>query len=174
MKCTNCGKNNAVYHYHFNLNGEEQEAHLCAECAGNLAPEREFAAKTREVFGDLFDGGLFGGDFFGRGSLGGNLLSGFFGEDPFESFFGSRTWSPFAMLGVPKIEISFPEAQRGLSPSGTAESGKETAQVDPELSKKRQLNALRAQMEAAAKNEEYEKAAQLRNRLRALEKENDK
>lgn len=175
MKCTNCGKNNAVCHYHFNLNGNEQEAHLCAECAGKLAPEREFAAKTREAFGDFFDGGLFGGDLFGRRSLGGNLLSGFFGEDPFEGFFGSRMWSPFAMLGMPKIEISFPEAGSGeAAPAAAQETGKQEAGVDPELSKKRQINQLRAQMKAAAKNEEYEKAAQLRDQLKALEKENEK
>ena len=143
MKCTNCGKNNAVYHYHFNLNGETQEAHLCAECAGKLAPEREFAAKSREMFGDMFDG--FDSDLFG----GGNMLKSFFGGDPFGDLFGG--WSPFALLGAPRIEISFPETGR---------------------SRTRQVNELRAKLENAVKNEEYEQAAKLRDRLRALEKEN--
>ena len=33
MKCTNCGKNNASYHYRYNINGTVTEAHLCPECA---------------------------------------------------------------------------------------------------------------------------------------------
>ncbi len=161
MKCTNCGKNNAVYHYHFNLNGETQEAHLCAECAGKLAPEREFAAKSREMFGDMFDG--FDSDLFG----GGNMLKSFFGGDPFGDLFGG--WSPFALLGAPRIEISFPETGRSRTRSADTEA--RTA-VDPELAKKRQVNELRAKLENAVKNEEYEQAAKLRDRLRALEKEN--
>ena len=173
MKCTNCGKNNAVYHYHFQLNGETQEAHLCAECAGKLAPEKEFAAKSRELFGDVFDDGFFGGSLFGRGPVGGSLLSGLWGDDPFESFFGGRAFNPFALLGVPRIEISFPEAGQAESVTGSTEAASKKAEVDPELAKKRQINQLRAQMKAAAESEDYEEAAQLRDQLRALENGKD-
>lgn len=166
MKCTNCGKNNAVYHYHFNLNGQEQEAHLCPACAGKLQPEREFAAKSREMFGDMFDDGFFGG-FPDQRSFGGGLLNSFFGGDPFEGLFGGSL-SPFALLGAPRIEISFPETERGETGTGKAEGGKR-AEVDPELAARRELNALRARMEEAVKNEEFEKAAQLRDRIRAME-----
>lgn len=170
MKCTNCGKNNAVYHYHFDLNGETQEAHLCAECAGKLAPEKEFAAKSRKLFGDMFDDGFFDGSLFGREPFGGNMLNGFFGGDPFESFFGGA-FSPFALLGTPRIEISFPEAERSESVTGSTETAPRKAAVDPELAKKRRINELRAQMKAAAESEDYEKAAALRDQLRALEGE---
>lgn len=170
MKCTNCGKNNAMYHYHFEMNGETQEAHLCEECANKLQPEREFASRTQEMFGDMFPGGLLGGSLFDRQPKRG-LLDGFFGRDPFEGFFGGSLMSPFAMLGMPRIEITFPEAE-----SRTAErtESRETGGVDPELARRRRLNALREQMRAAAQAEDYEKAAQLRDQLKALEKEDDK
>ena len=138
MKCTNCGKNNAVAHYRFELNGEIQEAHLCADCAAKLQPEREFVSGANDLFGDLFDGGFFGGDIFGSRFPGSGMLRGLLGADPFEGFFGrTMTFNPFAML--------------------------------PELSKKRELNALREQLRLAVEKEEYEKAAELKAKLRALE-----
>lgn len=165
MKCTNCGNNNAMYHYCFELNGERQEAHLCPECAKKLQPEREFASRTRELFGDVFSDGFFGESLFDRRPARG-LLDGFFGRDPFEGLFGGSLLSPFAMLGMPKIEMSFPEA------GNTAPAGTETAQkagVDPDLARERERNALREQMKAAAEAEDYEKAAQLRDRLKELD-----
>lgn len=163
MKCTNCGKNNAVNHYRYELNGQVTEAHLCADCARELQPEREFAARSREMFGDVFGDGLLGGSLMGRSPARG-LLGSFFGGDPFEDFFGGFR-SPFALLGMPRIEITFPEAEGQAKPQEAAGNGP----VDPELAKKRQINQLREQMRAAAEREDYESAAKLRDQLRALE-----
>ena len=170
MKCTNCGKNNAMYHYRFEVNGQAGEAHLCAECAEKLQPQREFASRTRDMFGDIFSGGFLGGSLFG-GRPAGGLLDGFFGWDPLEDFFGGALLSPFAAARMPRIEISFPETGTGAAEkTGTAEK----AGVDPELARKRELNALREQMKAAAEAEDYEKAAELRDKLKAMEKEDGK
>ena len=172
MKCTNCGKNNAVAHYRFELNGEIQEAHLCADCAAKLQPEREFVSGANDLFGDLFDGGFFGGDIFGSRFPGSGMLRGLLGADPFEGFFGrTMTFNPFAMLGVPRIEISFPDAGNGErdNRSGAGGESAKSGGVDPELSKKRELNALREQLRLAVEKEEYEKAAELKAKLRALE-----
>ena len=159
MKCTNCGKNNAVSHYRYEINGKVTEAHLCADCARELQPEREFAARSRELFGDM-------GSFFDAPLTGGGLLRSFFGSDPFEGFFGG----PLSLFGAPRIEISFPDAGE------SAERPEQRAAqplVDPELSKRREINALREQMRAAAESEDYETAARLRDKLRELEKKND-
>ena len=168
MKCTNCGKNNAVNHYRYEINGQVTEAHLCADCARELQPEREFAARSREMFGGMLDDGFFGRSLFderpGRG-----LLGSFFGGDPFEDFFGGFQ-SPFAMLGMPRIEITFPEAQtQSQAPEQGAPA--EQGQQDPELAKKRRINELREQMRAAAEREDYESAAMLRDQLKKLEGE---
>ena len=156
MKCTNCGKNNAVSHYRYEINGKVTEAHLCEECARQLQPEREFAAMSRELFGDM-------GSFFDAPLTGGGLLRSFFGRDPFEGFFGG----PLSLFGAPRIEISFPGAPEGAAkPESAAQP-----LVDPELSKRREINALREEMRAAAESEDYEKAARLRDKLRAMEKD---
>lgn len=159
MKCTNCGKNNAVVHYRYEVNGEATEAHLCADCARKLQPERELAAMSREMFGGMLDG-----DFFTSPFAGGGLLRSFFGRDPFEGFL------PLSLFGAPRIEISFPEASGAEAATGTAGS----TGVDPELSKRREINALREQMRAAAESEDYERAAQLRDKLREMEKNDSK
>lgn len=167
MKCTNCGKNNAVSHYRYEVNGKITEAHLCADCARELQPEREFAARSRELFGDMFSHGFLASPLMGgRQSQG--LMESVFGRDPFEDFFGGGFFdSPFALLGTPRIEISFPEAERAPAKPGDGE----TLQVDPELSRQREMNAIREQMRAAAESEDYEKAARLRDKLRELEKD---
>ena len=164
MKCTNCGNNNASYHYRTNLNGEVTEAHLCPECAAELQPEKEFAVRRQELFGDLFRDDFFGGK---------SLLDGFFNRDPLETFFGRSLFgrSPFAMLGAPMIEIRFPDAGKATPEPERKPEGTEKPAIDPELSKKREMNALREQMRAAAEVEDYEKAAELRDQLRAMENE---
>ncbi len=165
MKCTNCGKNNASYHYRMNVNGQVTEAHLCPECAAKLDPMREMASESRSLFGDAFGGDLFE-DFFSQ-----SPFEGFFGEGVLGGYpFGRR--SLFAPLGglfggyaPARIEITFPE---GASNTDTAPREDNTS-ADPELSKRREINALRAQMEEAAKAEDYERAAKLRDELRRLE-----
>lgn len=153
MKCTNCGKNNAVSHYRYEINGKVTEAHLCEECARKLQPEREFAAMSRELFGDM-------GSFFDTPFMGGGLLRSFL--DPFEGLLGG----PLSLFGAPRIEISFPEAGESTAKPQSATD----PLVDPELSRKREINALREEMRAAAESEDYEKAAQLRDKLREMEK----
>lgn len=153
MKCTNCGKNNAVSHYRYEINGKVTEAHLCEECARKLQPEREFAAMSRELFGNM-------GSFFDTPLMGGGLFRGLL--DPFEGFFGG----PLSLFGAPRIEISFPDAGESAAKTESAAD----PLVDPELSKRREINALREEMRAAAESEDYEKAARLRDKLREMEK----
>ncbi len=159
MKCTNCGKNNAVYHYCVQINGQTREAHLCPECAGKLQPEREFASESRSLLGDFFSRDLWE-DFFDprpAPGLAGGLLSPLLGS----GFFG-----PFALTGAPRIEISFPDAQGRQAP---APQPAEDQAVDPELAKMRRINELRSKMHDAAQMEDYETAARLRDQLKKLE-----
>ncbi len=153
MKCTNCGKNNASFHYEYNINGQRTELHLCPECAAKLQPEREFANRTQSLFGDFFNDGFFGGSLLNDSIFG----DGFFGNgsffEPMVSFFP-------AMLMPVRVQRVAP-----------AQTGAETTvQADPELSRQREVNALREQMKAAAEAEDYERAAKLRDELKKLEK----
>ncbi|MBR7082111.1 MAG: UvrB/UvrC motif-containing protein [Oscillospiraceae bacterium] len=141
MKCENCGKHEANYHYTSNINGAVTEKHLCSECAGKLGLET-----------DIFAGG---GDMFE------SMIAGMFGRsrrlfDAFSPFSGMSFSMPTMLL--PRIEIKLEN------------NGKEAeSAADPELKKAREINALRAQMSAAAEKEDFEKAAEIRDRIRELE-----
>ena len=89
----------------------------------------------------------------------GQLMRGFF-EDSFERIaspftFGARD---FLRLGERKQE----------EPCGCSKC-EEKAEVDPEIAKRREINALRHQMKMAARAEDFEKAAELRDKIRSLE-----
>ena len=166
MKCTNCGKNNASYHYKYNINGNVTEAHLCPDCAAKLAPEKEFAARTNSMFRDFFNDSFFGDSFLDDGFFGNSM----FGQSPMRSMFAPiMTFGIPAML-MPGMEIRYTHPGQ-VQETGSGEIGSDNnVKVDPELSRKREINALRHQMKAAAKAEDYEKAAELRDKLRELEK----
>ena len=161
MKCTNCGKNNASYHYRYNINGTVTEAHLCPECAAKMAPNMQLS---------------FGGS--GMGMLEGMMRSfmndDFFGDFMNDGFFGRSMFAPVMTFGfpavlMPGVEVRYPSGTPEVGNAQSQPAQEQNSQVDPELSKRREINALREQMKAAAESEDYEKAAELRDQLRKLE-----
>lgn len=149
MKCEKCNQNEASVYYRTSINGETSEQHLCADCAGELGLDKAFSWQSRDLFEEAFGG--------------------FFGRDPFESFFGGSLLPSFArrtmapMLTLPRIEIRLAEPETGTkAPAET--------KTDPELERRREINALREQMNTAVRAEDFEKAIELRDKLRELEK----
>lgn len=160
MKCEKCGNNEAVFHYQANVNGDKSEFHLCADCA------------KAEGFGDMLDfrpRSMFEGFF--REPFG--FADSFFRE-PFgsfdrlaESFFGRGLAAP--AIEAPSVNVSVGEAEKATE---TEEKLKDNIPRDAgeEFRKKRELFALRHQMRAAVRAEDFEKAAELRDKIRELEK----
>jgi len=157
MKCEKCN-NDAVFHYQSNINGEKSEYHLCAECvkAEGLGEMLEF--RPRSMF-----------ENFWREPFGG--LMGSFYNDPFSSiadgFFGRSLFAP--TLTMPSVKIAVGE------PDKTTDCGcrcKDNIPEDAgeEIRAKRELHALKHRLKAAVKAEEFEKAAELRDKIRELEK----
>ncbi len=156
MMCEKCGKFEATCHYSSNINGKITESHLCPECAGQADWGHGFFDETEKMFNDMF--GRFD-SFFGRPMLG----SGF--------GFGSMLPSLFAprgALGLKERPAKVEETPVQAAPNEAA--AQTTGQADPEISKKREINELREQMKAAAEAEEFEKAAEIRDKLKELEK----
>ena len=158
MKCEKCGKYEATCHYTSNINGKVNEQHLCSECAGEFDFGHSFFAEADRMFEQAFAG--------------------------FDSFFGMprRALSPFGFgWAMPSLMMPRPyisgntAAATAVAPAETAEPA-ETAQAaepvkaDPELAKRREINELREQMRAAAEAEDFEKAAEIRDKLRELDK----
>lgn len=157
MKCENCGKNEVTFVYQSNINGQVEEKHLCAECAEKLGYTQRLAAQHQRMmrgFDSFFDGGFLEDLFSPMPSL--LNRRGWLLEDPFDDFFADMP-----ALGPAKRE--------------TAKEEKRDSLVDHEeqgrFARMRQMNALRMEMKKAVHQEDFERAAELRDQIRALEAE---
>lgn len=164
MKCQNCGNHEANFHYKSNVNGQITEQHLCQECAGKM--QDSVFAKTQSSIQDEFNQmqsifsptGMFGG-----GSMIDNMTRGFF-----DSFWPS-----------PQVIMINPPAQTQTQPqhSQMPASEKEAAiptDAGDKFRKRREINKLRCEMKSAIKDENFERAAEIRDEIYKMEKEDNK
>ena len=156
MKCENCGKNEVTFMYQSNINGKVTEKHLCSECAEKLGYTQKLAARSQRMmqgFGNLFGGSLFDDFFAPVPSLMGRML-----EDPFDDFFADM---PALCAAPAQQEVQTSQKQEDL-----------VGQEDRNwFSWQRKLNALRVEMKKAVQQENFERAAELRDEIRKLEAE---
>lgn len=152
MKCENCGKNEVAFVYQSNVNGHITEKHLCAECAEKLGYTQKLAEHSQRMMRGLFGGGLFEDFFTPYPSLLGRMNRML--EDPFDDFFADMP-----ALGAPA------EPEPSQKPQDSLLEQEEQNQI----SKTRQLNALRMEMQQAVRQENFERAAELRDQIHALE-----
>ena len=150
MKCDYCGKNEVTFVYQSSINGRVAEAHLCSECAEKLGYARRAADYSRSMMENFFGNGFL--DRFFRPVFPG--LAGRMLEDPFDDFFADMP-----ALGAP------------------AEKRRETGELVREeeqsrFSQMRRHNALKMELKEAVRQENFERAAELRDQIRALEAEN--
>ena len=153
MKCENCGKNEVTFVYQSNVNGQITEKHLCSECAERLGYTQRLAAQSQRMMRGLFGGGLFEDFFTPMPSLLGRMNRML--EDPFDDFFADMP-----ALGAPAEAGQEPQKSQDTLLEGDEQS---------ELSKARQLNALRMELQKAIAEERFERAAELRDQIRGLE-----
>ena len=153
MKGENCGKNEVTFVYQSNINGHVEEKHLCSECAEKLGYTQRINAHSQRMMQNFFGrGSLFGSSFFNdffSPSLMGRML-----EDPFDDFFAD----------MPALSAA---------PARQQETKKEEDLVEKEeqsrFSYLRQLNALKVEMKKAVHQENFERAAELRDQIHKLE-----
>ena len=177
MKCENCGKNEVTFVYRSNVNGKVDEKRLCGECAEKLGYTRRLAASHQNMMRNFFGGGLFGPSF-GRNLLG----DGFFGEDQssdgdsrdfFDSFFG------FPSLMGRMLDNPFDDFFTDMPALGAPETAEEKKgslvekAEESRFDRWRRLNALKAEMKKAVRQENFERAAELRDQIRELEAEKE-
>lgn len=149
MKCSKCGNNEAVFFYSTDINGEKSRGCLCADCA-------------REE-------GLTGPDM-GFGSFGGMFSDFFAPERSLLRSFGSFG-APLRSIMAPSMVMPAVNAAYGggCAPCEEAES-RIPADAGADIRRRRELGALREQLNAAVQAEDYEKAIELRDKLKAMEK----
>ena len=161
MKCENCGKNEVTFIYQSNINGKVTEKHLCSECAEKLGYTQKIAARNRSMMQSFFGGSLLGNGFFDdffspMPSLMGR--SGWLLEDPFDDFFAAMP----ALRAAPVQQQE--EQQKQQKDLGGKEEQSRFAYM-------RQVNALKLEMKKAVHQENFERAAQLRDQIHQLEAE---
>ena len=152
MKCQMCGKSEVNFHYSSSINGCVTESHLCSECA----------QKSGYDFNQMFDFGGFESALSGFGSI-------FGGRDRFMPMI-----MPSLGFGIPASMVMRPQlsgyaktdaqSESCSCCSGTAQT--KQPEVDEDMKKRRELYE---QMRKAANDEDFEKAAQLRDQIKEME-----
>lgn len=155
MKCEHCGKNEVNFVYQSSVNGRMEEHHLCSACADQLGYTQAVAAHSRRMMQGFFGSGLLDDLFSPQPWLTGGSL---FGENLFDDFF-----QQMPALGAGTAAQAQPAQEEPLVEE----------QEQSRFAKMRQLNALKLEQKAAVLREDFEKAAQLRDQIRALEQKPD-
>lgn len=167
MLCECCHAHPATVHMVQVVNGHRKEEHLCSECA-----EKEHVfQKEQSFFGSgFFDSPL---DHFFGGSMLGHLL-----EDPF----GTRTledqggqFIEVSPEKLPENESSYDRFKESIRPS--FQKGKNEILVnEPKAKEKadapaesRELQALRKELKSCVDREDFERACEVRDKIKAIE-----
>ena len=153
MKCEKCEKE-ATFHYQSVINGEKTEYHLCADCAKEQGLDNIFSFNTEPMFESLMSAPF------------GSVLSEFF-RTPFGGMFGGRMLSP--TLTMPRFALKEQESE------ASTEAVQEKTDNIPEdageaIRSRRELIALKHQLRNAVRAEDYEKAIELRDKIKDMEK----
>lgn len=154
MKCENCGKNEVTFVYQSNINGNVTEKHLCSECAEKLGYTRKIAAHSQRMMQNFFGNSFFDDFFSSMPSLISRMNRML--EDPFDDFF-----TDMPALGAAPAQQQEQPQQKQDSLVGKEEQSR--------FAYMRQLNALRIEMKKAVHQENFERAAELRDQIKDLE-----
>ncbi len=170
MLCENCKKNEASVHFTQIINGKKQELNICESCA-------------KEVQGFDMPGDMgFGSPFSFQ-----NILSGIMDYMSPSQQIGKAqvvackncgiTYNEFKKYGL----LGCSECYKSFSPTiepvikrvqGNLEHvGKIPKNLGKEIMKKRRLSKLKEDLQKAIANEEYEKAAQIRDTIKSFQSE---
>lgn len=159
MKCENCGKNEVTFVYQSNINGKVMEKHLCSECAEKLGYSQRVTAHSQRMMQSFFRNSFFDDFFSPVPSLMGRMTRML--EDPFDDFFADMP-----ALGAAPAQQEDQSQQKQDDLVGKEEQGR--------FAYMRQMNALKMEMKKAVHQENFERAAELRDQIRALEHKEQK
>lgn len=187
MVCDNCGAEESVIHLTQIVDNEMRTLHLCPSCAeeqgveGMTLPDdsfplTDFLAQMGPAFGEE------------GGSAMSPSLQGAEGEDPVDDDEGAHGsfFCPFCKthlgelrksgrMGCPECWSAFEPRMRRLLRrihGSHQHVGKVYLSPDPTSSeKRRRVNGLRRKLQRAVELEDFERAAELRDEIRAMEQE---
>ncbi len=179
MLCQNCEKNEATTHIKQIINGEMSETYLCSECAKLLGANDMFSDFNLN-FSDFF------GNFFSDMLPAHNLLNtvrcdkcGCTFDDIVKSgkVGCAECYRTFYDKLLPSLQRIHGKLQHAGKISASAETEEEEKPQEspakepekPSESNEEKINALKAEMDEAVKQQDFEKAAELRDEIKVLE-----
>lgn len=162
IKCQSCGENPATVHLTEIVGGEKREKHLCEQCAAGEGISTGKAPVSLNEWLTSFVMQQSGG----AGGKSSNAACGNCGLT-FDEF------RQRGLLGCPECYESFEEQLTPLLERAhenvTYHLGKTPTKVDKGQRKQYELIDLRRKLRTAVETEDYEQAAQLRDRISELE-----
>ena len=168
MLCERCHAHPATVHMVQVVNGHRKEEHLCSECA-----EKEHVfQKEQSFFGHgFFDSPL---DHFFGGSMLGHLLEDPFGTRTLEDQGGGQ-FIEVSPEKLPENESSYDRFKEAIRPS--FQKGKNEIPVNEPKAKEKadtpaeseELQALRKELKSCVDREDFERACEVRDKIKAME-----
>ncbi len=175
MLCEKCGKNEATFYYHENVNGNEKTYRLCSSCAKELEQNGGIGKfDESKIFSEYSD------PFAQMNSL----LSAMFGDGGAKQLTGTknekkcpscgsffRDFAKIGKVGCPSCYEIFEEELRptiGKVHGHTSHVGRVPSKFREKLDSKKKIAALEQEQKEAIKNENYERAAELRDEIKNL------
>ena len=174
MRCDNCKKNEATLHISQTINGKTQEQHLCANCAQETGINNSFNPYVEEF---LKSGSIAQGIF---NTAGGIPAFGNTGIKPVVCSSCGQRYEEFRKSGLlgcsncykafeDRLDAIFRRVQGGNRHVGRKAC--ETAGQQELLLYRHQMIDLKNKLQEYVEKEEYEKAAELRDEIRDLQKQ---
>ena len=185
MLCQICKKNPATIHVQEIVNGEKHLMHFCQECAEKKAGLQPFIENLDlgKIIKEMFEGSAADGKEEGSGEEGSGdkLVCGNCGWTMEQLRKTGRFGCPECLrIFFPLIKDELSEMQHKLRHEGRVPPGaaplrnrkkKSSSAPDPDEAKRIALAGLKKDLAESVRREEYELAAELRDRIAALEKE---
>lgn len=175
MKCQKCNKNEANTHVKRVINGEFEEYHLCSECAKEMGYSNVFSDFTSSfaddfssLFGSFFENALPARTQATRCEVCGTSYndiasSGMMGCANCYDVFSDRILPTIRRIHGNTTHMG----KNSISYRKVEDKDK------PEDKKQDELTKLKAELDTAIKNQEFEKAAVLRDRIKEKENNNE-
>lgn len=170
MLCQHCNKNEATTHIKRNINGQREEMHLCSECAAELGVMDEFKMPSmNEFFGDSFLGNFLGAGVAAMNSLAGvercKTCGSSFNDIVKSGRIGcSDCYEKFS----DKLEPSIRKIHGKTKHIGKFVTYEEAVNQPQDKVKSNELDSLKEQLDAAIKEQRFEDAAVLRDKINEM------
>lgn len=164
MKCQSCGKKEATVRYVENINGKKQEMHLCINCANKLG-----FADFSDMFSPMF-----------------STIPSFFEDLTLQEEqkcpscgYTFKNYADTGLFGCPDCydtfsnrldEIFLKLHGKNRHPKFVSKKTSIENISEKKVNKDDEIEDLKNQLSVLVKNEEYEKAAIIRDRIKEIEK----